>query len=281
MKQAKTLKTIILALLVLSKVWGSRDSNKLNRVVSMSPAITQTLVHFKLQDKIVGISDYCKLPESLIKKNKIERVGSPFSPFVEKLVSLKPDVVLTQEIKDTKFVQILEKLSLKYRPYEFGSLEEIHHSVNKIATTYKGTGLENFNKDWQRTLNNLRRKQKAGNYLAIIGIKGELSQIKGFVVAADDTYLGEVLTATGLTNLSPQQTGYGDIGLETFLTKKLHYLFFFSRDKTLTSKGLSSQLKKQFKNLDIKKVVVLNDENTLIPGPKVLDLMKEVSLVLD
>ena len=107
-----------------------------------------------------------------------------------------------------------------------------------------------------------------------------LENIKGFEVAADNTYLGEIITSAGLTNISPQKKGYGEISLESFLTKKVHFLIFFSRDKDLDASEISKQLKKQFKITKLPKVLIFKEDYTLIPGPGTLSLMKEVDRVL-
>ena len=62
------------------------------RIVSHVPSITETLFALGLVDRIVGVSDYCDYPEEAKAKPKI---GGYFTPSIEKIVSLNPDLVLT------------------------------------------------------------------------------------------------------------------------------------------------------------------------------------------
>ena len=62
------------------------------RIVSHVPSITETLFALGLGDKIVGDSDYCDYPEAAKTKPKI---GGYFTPNIEEIVALKPDIVLT------------------------------------------------------------------------------------------------------------------------------------------------------------------------------------------
>ena len=62
------------------------------RIVSHVPSITETLFALGLDDKIVGVSDYCDYPEEAKSKPK---VGGYFDPNIETIVSLNPDLVLT------------------------------------------------------------------------------------------------------------------------------------------------------------------------------------------
>jgi iron complex transport system substrate-binding protein len=62
------------------------------RIVSHVPSITETLFALGLGDKIVGDSEYCDYPEAAKTKPKI---GGYFTPNLEEIVALKPDIVLT------------------------------------------------------------------------------------------------------------------------------------------------------------------------------------------
>jgi len=62
------------------------------RIVSHVPSITETLFALGLGDKLVADSDYCDYPEAAKTKPKI---GGYFTPNLEEIVAMKPDLVLT------------------------------------------------------------------------------------------------------------------------------------------------------------------------------------------
>jgi iron complex transport system substrate-binding protein len=62
------------------------------RIVSHVPSITETLFALGLGDRIVGVSEYCDYPEAAKAKPK---VGGYFTPNIETIVALNPDLVLT------------------------------------------------------------------------------------------------------------------------------------------------------------------------------------------
>jgi len=62
------------------------------RIVSHVPSITEILFALDLGDKVVGVSDYCNYPEEATEKPK---VGGYYTPSIEKIVELDPDLVLT------------------------------------------------------------------------------------------------------------------------------------------------------------------------------------------
>lgn len=64
------------------------------RIVSHVPSITETLFALDLGDRIIGVSDHCNYPEEATNKPK---VGGYFTPSIERIVELDPDLVLTDD----------------------------------------------------------------------------------------------------------------------------------------------------------------------------------------
>ncbi len=63
------------------------------RIVSCAPSITETLFALGLGDKIVGATSYCKYPSQM----DIQEIGGYSDINMEKVISLKPDVVILQK----------------------------------------------------------------------------------------------------------------------------------------------------------------------------------------
>jgi iron complex transport system substrate-binding protein len=61
------------------------------RIVSLSPAVTETLYLLGLGDKVVGVTDSCEYPPEAKQKTS---VGSTLNPSIEKILTLKPDLVI-------------------------------------------------------------------------------------------------------------------------------------------------------------------------------------------
>ncbi len=79
------------------------------RIVSFGPSITEILFALGLGEKVVGVSDFCDYPAEAQSKAKI---GSAYSPSIEKLVELEPDLVFTVEHEQLN--SELEALGMTY-----------------------------------------------------------------------------------------------------------------------------------------------------------------------
>ena len=62
------------------------------RVVSLVPSITESLFDLQLGSRLVGVTNYCIHPEDGVAK--LPRVGGTKNPNIQKIIALKPDLVI-------------------------------------------------------------------------------------------------------------------------------------------------------------------------------------------
>jgi len=79
------------------------------RVVSISPAITETFAAVVGLDTLVGRTTYCDNPAEVA---SIDEIGSLYEPNLEKIISLNPDVVLLSAHTDPAVSQTLRDAGL-------------------------------------------------------------------------------------------------------------------------------------------------------------------------
>lgn len=63
------------------------------RIVSIAPAITETLFAIGAGDAVVGVSDYCAYPPEAA---RLPRLGSTLTPSYETIARLDPDLILSE-----------------------------------------------------------------------------------------------------------------------------------------------------------------------------------------
>ncbi len=100
------------------------------RIISIAPSNTEILFALGLEDKIVGITNYCNFPEET--KN-IEKIGETFPLNLEKIVSLKPDLILAYAGQLNEIPRLRE-LGLNTIVIEPLNLKETLKSIQMVAT---------------------------------------------------------------------------------------------------------------------------------------------------
>lgn len=117
------------ALLILPCPASAQEVAK-NRIISLTPASTEILFALDLKDEIIGVSSFCDWPPEAKEK---EQVGSFSNPNIEKIISLKPNLVLLTGMEQGYFKAILSNLNIKYAVVDPSSLKELFQSIEEIA----------------------------------------------------------------------------------------------------------------------------------------------------
>ena len=63
------------------------------RLVSLAPAITETVLALGAENQLVAVSNYCVLPPGV----KLPRIGSSLTPSFEAIASLHPSLILCDD----------------------------------------------------------------------------------------------------------------------------------------------------------------------------------------
>jgi len=75
------------------------------RIISLAPSHTEILFALGLNDRVVGVTRYCNYPEEAKEK---EKIGGFATPDIEKIIALKPDLILAFGTLQTSLVTELE-----------------------------------------------------------------------------------------------------------------------------------------------------------------------------
>lgn len=105
------------------------------RVISLAPSYDETLIELGLKDKIVGVTTSSDYLEEL---KTVERVGVYMKPNIEKIVSLKPDLVLaTSFIGEKAAVEKLTVLGIRVLVFEMQKTEDIFAGIKQLGDIFK------------------------------------------------------------------------------------------------------------------------------------------------
>jgi len=101
------------------------------KIVSLAPNITEILFSLGLDQEIVGVSIHCNFPEKV--QSKV-RVGSYISLDFERIISLKPDLIIATGAGNTRdMVERLERLGFPTYVIFPKNVEEVIGSVGHLS----------------------------------------------------------------------------------------------------------------------------------------------------
>ena len=99
----------------------------LRRLVSLTPAITETVLALGGGAQLIGVSNYCLLPEGL----KLPRLGSSLTPSFEAIAGLRPSLILCDDSAGAKRQELAAIAKCEVLPWL--TLPEVVASIRRIG----------------------------------------------------------------------------------------------------------------------------------------------------
>jgi len=119
------------------------------RVVSLTPSITETIFSLDAGALVVGVTDSCDFPSAV---NGIPHVRSWFDPDIERLLVLKPDLVLGLEPAHQRLVSFFITNQMDYELFNPITLGDVLADIVRLGELLDAAGAA------QRLVENLRNR---------------------------------------------------------------------------------------------------------------------------
>ena len=113
---------------------NEKSGKKYDRIVVLDPAVVEMVYLLGAEDKLVGIA---KLERSKIwpeeKTEKVESVGTFINPSLEKIIALKPDLVIESFHSSDAIDKSLSSNNIEIIKIQANSIEDIFKNFQKVA----------------------------------------------------------------------------------------------------------------------------------------------------
>ncbi len=100
------------------------------RVVSLSPNLTETIVQIGAEELLVGRSEFCDSPASV---RKIPVVGRFGVPALEPLLATRPTLVVTETLRDSTAAERLRELHIRCELFPARTFEEYFSTLERLG----------------------------------------------------------------------------------------------------------------------------------------------------
>ncbi len=171
------------------------------RIVSLAPGITETLYALGLDNKIAGVTSYCNWPSRALKK---PRIGGFTNPSIEKIVSLKPDLIIATidgNRKDT--VMQLERIGLPVYVINPSHTDKILEGIIHIGEiTNRKNAAAQLVKKLRARLNNITAQTKNKTKPRVFFQIG----LEPLITVGGGTIIHEVIDRAGGFNIAGNDT---------------------------------------------------------------------------
>ncbi|MFA5858593.1 MAG: helical backbone metal receptor [Elusimicrobiota bacterium] len=268
-KKVNTVRTCVLILLCLQVsvsvlVSGSNSEKLPQRIVSLSPAVTANIYALGAQDKIIGVTAFCDYPREAKKKNV---VGTWVEPNLEKIISLKPDIIIAAEWNNPGIVDKLKKLGLNVAqlPNE-SSFQEISTNFLKIAQL---TGKEEYARKllagYTKKLENYDMRLKGKNRPTVFWVLGT----DPLITVGSESFVNEIIIRAGGENVNKLNTAYQRYNRETAVAQNPEMIVIVSMGKVAEAELEEWKKYQTLKAVKNNRIYVINDPRVVCaPTPE-------------
>lgn len=272
------MKHVLLALLLAMQTAPPR------RVVSLIPAVTEMIFAMGDGSRLVGVSSYDRFPPEV---QKIDRVGGLLDPNVEKILSLRPDLVIVyntqQELK-----QRLERAGIPLYLYEHRGLSDITATLRAVGARLASA--EAANRVASKMESDLAaiRQSVAGKprprTLVVFG--REPGSLRGIEASGGYGFLHDMLVAAGGDDVFgdvPRQSV--DVSTEMLLARRPDVIIELRYGGSLEPRDAEREARAwdalpSVPAVRNHRVHVLVGDEFVVPGPRVVDATRRLAEAL-
>ncbi|QWE11000.1 ABC transporter substrate-binding protein [Polynucleobacter sp. es-EL-1] len=168
------------------------------RIISLLPSLTESICALGKCANLVGIDRFSNWPKSI---QDLPKLGGMADINLERIVQLKPDVVLLE--KASPVITRLNDLGIKTFALDVKSMEDEERALKKLDLVL---GTSESARVWNQIQQEITRANKQLN------LDGKTLRVYFEVnpapfAAGRSSFIGEILTRLGLTNIIPESLG--------------------------------------------------------------------------
>ena len=258
---------------------GPTENPAPQRIISLSPGITEILFAIGAGDQVVGVTEFCNYPE---KAQSLPRIGGLLNPSYETIITLKPDLIIHQPNKH-KIKNFVEKLGIRNLPITMLSLEQIFSTIKEIGiATHRENAADRLVQSMREKLEFHRKRlpnvpQKS--VLLLLGISND--SMRELYGVGPNTYLGEMLSLAGGQNILAGTMGQYPKVSKEFIIHESPEIIIEVGPKDILSRDASKKRRQGWQKFSTIRAVKNQDihfigsDYILIPGPRLINIIDD------
>ncbi|OHE11114.1 MAG: ABC transporter substrate-binding protein [Sulfurimonas sp. RIFOXYD12_FULL_36_11] len=181
------MKTIFLTLLFILSLEAKE------RVVSLSPSITEIVFALKKGEDLVAVSDYSLYPKEA---QSLPVIGSYLNPHLEKIISHSPTLVLAQDF-NKEILENMRQFGIKTLMLKLQTIDDIKSSIIKLSNELKADP-KTLIDEIDDAIKNTPKSKTPHKVMIVYGLHEDLRS--GIYIAGNDIFFNDIISLCNNTN---------------------------------------------------------------------------------
>jgi iron complex transport system substrate-binding protein len=273
---------LVLALTIVAAAAtiAAQKSSRPSRIISLIPAMTEMLFAMGAGDQVVAVSSFDKYPPQV---QHLARVGALLDPDVEKILSLKPDLVLLYGSQVDLDAQ-LARAGIPRFGYRHGGLADIFTTIKTLGDRVgRAAEAQALVGEIESAMNQIRARVKGRPRPRTLVVLGrETGALRGMYVSGGTGFVHDIVDVAGGENV------FADVARESL--QATTEMVLARRPEVIVeliaapiSPENAAARRADWKPLSavpaVKsgRVYTIVDERTVVPGPRIAEGAKLIS----
>jgi iron complex transport system substrate-binding protein len=185
------------------------------RIISLAPNLTETLFALGLGNRIVGVTSFCDFPAAAQTK---EKVGDTMRPNLERIIALKPDLVLISTASQLEsLMRHLDQLKVPVYVTDPRTVTEVVASIRALGEITGATErAAAITSEMERRINAVRQRAQGLPKPRVLYV----IQNGPLITAGRNTYINDLIILAGGQSISGEEaTDYPQFSRETVIAR--------------------------------------------------------------
>jgi iron complex transport system substrate-binding protein len=239
------------------------------RIISVVPSATESLFALGLASRVIAVGDYDRVPSEFGEK---PRIGGLLNPNIEKIIELKPDLVITYGSQDV-LQERLRTIGIRLYPFTHGGIEQtLQFMLDLGATVGAQEKAYEIVARIRKTFDEVRAHAPPNHPKVLLVHNRSAGALGSFYSVGSHAFQHELIEIAGGRNL------FGDVEKEV-LQPSIEEVIARAPDIIIEtmpaplSEREATQRRSDWQTLDKvpavvkKRVYVVGEDDLLLPGP--------------
>ncbi|MCR4622227.1 MAG: ABC transporter substrate-binding protein [Clostridiales bacterium] len=256
-------------------------SEPATRIVALTASDCEILCALGCEDLLVGRGEYCDYPPSVLEKPSVQ---SGYETNIEQILALEPQLVLMSDMaQSVDQVNQLEANGVKVAVSNAQTIDEVYVSIAMIGKLMgKDAEADALISSMKETFETIDASSEDTGKTVYF----EVSPLQwGLWTAGKNTFMDELATMCGLTNIFADTEGWNAISEEQVIARDPDFIvtitMYYGMGPTPVEEILSREKWQDMKAIKNKAILNADSNSISRPGPRLMDAAEVLSAFVD
>jgi iron complex transport system substrate-binding protein len=244
------------------------------RIISLIPAVTEMLFAIGAGPQVVGVGSFDDFPAEV---RALPRVGALLDPDIERIISLKPDLVVVYATQSDLQKQ-LERAKIPIFRYQHAGLADVTVTIRQLGERIgRSAEATEVTQQIDRALDDIRRRTaKSPRPRTLLVFGREALALRGIYASGGVGFLQDMLTVAGGDNVFAEVKRQAVQATAELVLARRPDVILELRGVSLTDDAKKRELAvwqalSAVPAIKTGRIVFIADQRTVVPGPRVAE----------